>query len=153
MESWFRHSQHCRRYWVPERSLTWRRESSISPRQQQRMPKYAFPGRWRPARRVCSSPPLTKGSSPTASFPFPPLACPPPTQKSSNDKLTYQVQLSMSPNLSFSLKSRQSFSFLLMDLYNFFAMYYTRISVKKENGKKKKNEKPRHYLMLCFLLY
>jgi hypothetical protein len=58
----------------------------------------------------------------------------------------------MSPNLSFSLKSRQTFSFLLMDLYNFFAMYYTRILVKEENGKKK-NEKPRHYLMLCFLLY
>jgi hypothetical protein len=88
---------------------------------------------------------LTKGSSPTASCPF-------PTPKFSNDKLTYRVQLSMSPNLSFSLKSRQTFSFLLMYLYNFFAIYSTRISVKKEN-RKQKNKKPRHDLMLCFLLY
>jgi hypothetical protein len=38
-----------------------------------------------------------------------------------------------------------------MYLYNLFAIYSTRISVKKDKGKKKK-KKPRHYLMLCFLL-
>jgi hypothetical protein len=150
MESCFRHSQHWRRNWVPERSRTWRRESSISSQQQQRILKYAFPGRWRAARRrVCSSPPLTKGSSPTASCPFPPLASPPPTPKFSNDKLTYRVQLSMSPNLSFSLKSRQTFSFLLMYLYNFFAMYSTRISVKIEKGKQK-NKKTKTLLNAMF---
>jgi hypothetical protein len=36
--------------------------------------------------------------------------------KIQHDKLAYQVELSMSPNLSFSLKSRQTFSFLLMYL-------------------------------------
>jgi hypothetical protein len=87
---------------------------------------------------VCSSPPLTKGSSPTASCPFPPLACPPPTPKSSNDKLTYQVQLSMSPNLSFSLKSRQTFSFLLMDLYDFFAMNFGEERKREEEERKTK---------------
>jgi hypothetical protein len=44
----------------------------------------------------------------------------------------------MSPNLSFSLKSRQTFSFLLMDLYDFFAMNFGEERKREEEERKTK---------------